>query len=86
MENAALEFEDKLFDLLPDPDSVGTSEYSLLYGHMQDVVQSAAIGGDDVASLVLSSLDEVGEELLRFRAIAREAMGLEPIPRGLMEG
>ena len=69
----AREFEDRLVELLPDPDSVGSSEYRMLYEHVLSTIQDANIGGDDVASLLRSSLDEVEEELGRFRSLIREA-------------
>ena len=67
------EFEDRLFELLPDPDEAGSSEYRMLYEHTQETVETANIGGDDVADFLLGSLDQVEEELRRFRHLIEEA-------------
>jgi hypothetical protein len=66
-------FEDRLVELLPDPDGVGSSEYRMLHEHVLDTIQDANIGGDDVASLLRSSLDELEDEVARVRSLIREA-------------
>ena len=66
-------FEDRLFEFLPNPDAVGSSEYRVLYQHVQETVESANIGVDDVRALLLSSFAEIEEELGRFRHLIVEA-------------
>ena len=74
-----LAFEDRLVELLPDPDVTGSSEYRMLYDHVLETIQDANIGGDDVRELLLSSLAEVEEELGRFRHLIAES--LKPTPQ-----
>jgi hypothetical protein len=68
-----LAFEDRLFELLPDPDDVGTSEYRMLYEYTQETVEVANIGGDDVADLLLSSLYELEEGIGNLRHLIEKA-------------
>ncbi len=56
----------EIFDSLPDPDMVGTSEYHTIYSHVSDVVDSARFSGDDVTEAVRGTLDELRNELERF--------------------
>jgi hypothetical protein len=56
-------FEDRLFATLEDPDRVEVPGYTAVYQYLQEMVEVANIGGDDVREMVLTSLDEMTDIL-----------------------
>lgn len=59
----------ELLHALPDPDEVGTSEYGMLYEHLRDVVASAEYSGDEPKDLLLATLAELEDEIVRIRSL-----------------
>lgn len=53
------EWEDRLFDFLPDPDMVGQSEYATIHEHLRMVVESANVSGEDPREWVVVALTEL---------------------------
>lgn len=78
-------FEDRLFANLLNPDEVGESEYRTVYGHLQSVVESANIGGDNVAQMVLASLDELVATARNIQRRVREIEARTEVARELVE-
>lgn len=63
---------------LPDPDSVGTSEYRLLHDHLSDLASSFehdGMSGRDALSAAINSLGELEEDLRSLLSDLRAARG-----------